>query len=269
MEDIDIDTPPVKQKNKKVIIIVSISILIIIILAIILTIFFLTKDNNNDIDNEVSDNQNELDTPITNTNTNFELTNKIYEDYRDGNISTDEYVRYLLYAEFDRSLLDEKYLNLPFDLSVHSEDLIDKYYNELSTENTMINLNQVLLSKNGNFIIWYTTTGDSKTTKENAKKIGDSLEKAVEQCKNLFNLDFKYSPNIFSKGKNYTNQLNILKANDINENYINSAMPIYLVNYGENSSITQYRGKSKFLTDLYNKFLENDVNGSIMYPYLN
>ena len=64
--------------------------------------------------------------------TEINISNQLYSDYLNENITTDEYVRYLLYTQYDTSMLDEKYQNLlKSDDTINIEELINKYYEDL------------------------------------------------------------------------------------------------------------------------------------------
>ncbi len=129
------------------------------------------------------------------------------------------------------------------------------------------NLNKAVLSSNGNFVVWYTTTGDSKTTYENAKKIADGLEKTINNYTKLFNKQYKYNSKIISKGKRYKDQIEILQKENIDTNYLESAMQVYLVNYGGDSLAQYISGYGKG-EEILSSIFGGDSNGTIAYPYI-
>ena len=282
-------------KNNKSIIAILI-ILITLLVSAIVIVYFIKNKNDNLTQKE-----------------NVDISNQLYSDYMNNNITTDEYVRYLLYTQYDTSMLDKKYQKLlKSDSSINIEDLINKYYKELSTEtlnyyakkinlnnitfeldkeneeqtddnkialsdmfiqtvyaksDKVTNLNKVVLSKNGNFVVWYTTTGNSATNYESALKIADGLENTISKYDSLFNSKYNYNSNVISKGTTYKNQQKILENSNIDTNYLESAMQIYLVNYNDSSSAQYISGYGKG-KEILNSVFGGDNYGTIAYPYI-
>lgn len=279
-----------KKINKKLILII---LSLLIIIAGIITSIIIIKGNKQQSDN------------------NINISYQLLKDYENGEITTDEYVRYSLYAEYDKSLLDKKYSNLSgSDVAIHTDELIDKYYNELSDEtlryyinkvnlenitfeldkenedsnkvavsdvlidkvlakgDKVTNLNKAILSKNGNFVVWYTTTGNSAISKDKAQKVADDIEKTVEKYDSLFGSEFKFESNVLSKGNKYKDQLKVLKAENIDSKYLESAMQIYVVDYNDDSKAKYITG-STFLSESFTKlFGAGDKFGSVAFPYI-
>lgn len=239
------------------------------------------------------------------------VSNQLYKDLEDKKISVDEYVKYHLYAEYDRDLLKDEYKNLELsNETIDIEYLINNHYDELSQETIkffakkinlenitfeldkenektsqdsswldlfllkvsakeekVTNLNQVILSSSGNFVIWYTTTGDSGIDFKTAKEIADGLESTVKKFESFFGYDYSSEAEIFSEGKTYQNQIKILNNVNIDSNYLKTATQVYLVNYNE-SSLAQYvsgYGKGK---EIINSIFGGDDYGSIVFPYI-
>lgn len=241
-------------------------------------------------------------------NNGISVVDKIWQDYNTGKINADEYVKYMLYADYDNDLLADKYKsNNDVDL-IEIESFIDKHYDELSDETlkyylskinldnitfkldkengnnivggldffiesvyakseNVTNLNKVILSKNGNFVVWYTTTGDSATDYESAKKVAEGLENTIDEYTKLFGYNYSYNSNVFSKGNTYKDQLKVLENSNIDTKYLESAMQIYLVNYTD-SSLAKYVGRTAFLGRLWNTFKGGDEYGSVVSPYI-
>lgn len=244
------------------------------------------------------------------TVTNKLLQNQLLIDFQNGEITTDEYVKYNIYAKYDKSMLDQKYSKIPEVCNI--ETLIKKYYNELSDEtlkyyvekvnlndvtfelnkentssedknkiglsdffvskvyaksNKVTNLNKAVLSKNGKFVIWYTTTGDSASDYNTAKKVADGLEVTVTQYDELFESKYSYSLNFLHKGKTYENQLKVLESLGIDKSYLEGAMQVYLIEH-DSSALATYYGGNGILIDIFNKFVGGDKNGSIALPYI-
>lgn len=233
----------------------------------------------------------------------------LWQDFENGRLTTDEYVRNILYSEYDKSLLDKKYQLVKNSDLIHSDDIVNKYYDELSNEtlnyyldkinlnvitfelnkenednnsysllNLLVedvyaksedttNLNKAILSSNGNFIVWYTTTGDSATDYASAKKVADGLEKTISLYKEKFGYDYYYKSNIFSKGSRYKDQIKILENSNIDSKYLESAMQVYLVNYNDDS-LAKYMGNSGTLIKLWNGLKGGDSYGVVANPYI-
>ena len=100
-------------------------------------------------------------------------------------------------------------------------------------------LDHVILSKNGNFLVYYMTSGRSAIKDKDASKIADVLENSVVNYKTKFNLDYKYSiqydhfsENTFIKcpvGTSKAKACSLLKENNIDLKYIDTAMPVYII----------------------------------------
>ena len=248
-------------------------------------------------------------------NSEILLTTKLLKDYEEGKITTDEYVRYNLYAEYDDSLLGDEYSSFEKDESaIHTSELIDKYFDELSDEtkkyyvenislkgvtfelnkeneeeieeddslgladffvedvyaktDKATNLNKAVLSSEGNFVVWYTTTGTSAITKEEAEKVAADLEKTREEYDKLSSNKFEFEGNILSEGKQHKNKIKILESLGIDTDYLIDALQVYIVEYKDTSA-------AKFiqLPSLWERFWGDfigttDPYGVTVYPYI-
>ena len=285
-----------KSRNKNRILILCIIVALILIFSgIFLHYLFNKKQEDIAIDESVT------------------VTELLWQDFQNGELTTDEYVRYLLYTQYDTSMLDEKYQNLlKSDDAINIEELITRYYEDLSTEtlnyfakkinlnnitfevekeneetkednkialadlfvqtvyaksDKVTNLNKAVLSKNGNFVVWYTTTGNSATNYESAVKIADGLENTISKYDSLFKSNYSYNSNVISKGTTYKNQQKILENLNIDPNYLESAMQIYLVNYNDSSAAQYISGYGK-VKEILNSVFGGDSYGTIAYPYI-
>lgn len=134
-------------------------------------------------------------------------------------------------------------------------------------------LDTVLLSYNSNFLVWYTTTGADAITEEQAKNIASGLEHAVEKYKELFDVDFKYQPNLeISLGKDYQSSAKILKANGLSEDVFTKAMNVYIYDTGSDSTCATH---VKYPPDEQMQKLANSgipelfiVDGLVAHPYI-
>lgn len=288
------------KNNKKIIL--KLTVVVSVIFLIFIFIFGLSKLENNNI--ELGKQEELIPNKV--------LQNQLLADFQNGEITTDEYVKYNIYGKYDKSMLDDKYSTIPDFGNI--ETLIRKYHNELSDEtlkyyvekvnlnnvtfeldkenissegkddnkiglsnffvskvyaksDKVTNLNKAVLSSEGNFIVWYTTTGDSASDYNSAKKIADGLEETVEKYDDKFGSEYSYSVNFISKGKKYENQLKILKNSGIDESYLDSAMQVYLVEY-EVDSLARYIAGYGILREVLYEFVGGDENGSIAFPYI-
>ena len=293
-----------KTKNKK-----SGQILLILLIISVLMcggIFWAnsTKNNQNQIAN------NNIDNIEENRNNEFSK-NQLLLDFQNEKITADEYVKFNLYAKYDKSLLDNVYPELPDMNIIHTDELVKTYYNELSQdtlnyywdkinladvtfeldkENTdsgvnetiisdllnnkvyakgekVTNLNNAILSSKGNFVVWYTTSGDSATDYNAAKKIAEGMEALIEKYDNIFGSKYKYESEILSKGQKYKKQKETLENLKIDSKYLESAMQIYLVEY-DSTAIASYIAGYGALREVLNQIGGGDVHGSIAFPYI-
>lgn len=100
-------------------------------------------------------------------------------------------------------------------------------------------LNNVILSSNKNFLVYYTTDGTNAITKAQAEKIASFLESTVGNYKSKFGLDYNYKaqydfwsssalstcPTGSAKGK----ACKVLKKNNIDIKYLDTAMPVFII----------------------------------------
>lgn len=192
---------------------------------------------------------NSLDINYVNPNDLFDM----FIDSKEGELSPDtaayisklyfmDYIQWESKFDFD----DEK-------SSKAFSPMIKKVANDNPTT-----LNKVKLSKNKNFLIYYTTTGENAVSEETASVYGDFLESHVKNIKKVYGLDFKYE----QKYTEYTQTpagiyakicaAQLLTNNGIDLKYMDSALPVYLINMydldvpafytpaTDNNSVTQY-----------------------------
>lgn len=254
--------------------------------------FFSTKQNNND---------NEL------------ITVRLEKDFNAGKISADEYVRYSLYTEYDVSLLSKEYSSLGrSEVAVHTDELVNKYFEELSEETKRFyienialenvtfemdkendeedddslalldifvedvyakkqkatNLNKAVLSSEGNFVVWYTTTGESAITKQAAEKVANDLEKTLDVYNEFSSNKFNFKGNILSEGKQHKNKKEILENLGIDTDYLTTAMQIYVVEYKDTSVAKFIQLPSKWARFWGEHLGTTDQFGATVYPYI-
>lgn len=164
--------------------------------------------------------------------------------------------------------------NVTFELDIENEPNSNISLSSLFVEDvyakseTTTNLNKAILSSNGNFVVWYTTTGESAVDYNTAKKVADGLEKTVSIYKDKFGYDFYYKSNIFSKGSRYKNQLKILENSNIDTKYLETAMQVYLLKYDNEDSKGKYLGRTGILVKTFNSVRGGDNFGVVANPYI-
>lgn len=283
-----------KRKNK--ILLIAIILLLLLMMALLFAI--IKKDK---LDGKRND------------NTSLIITDVLFKEYSEGKLNTDEYVKNLLYAEYNDNLLDDKYSamkkpelsEIDTFIRIHVNELSDstlKYYaerlalkgvtfNAKKTKNSkkeenkvafsdllvdtvnadeydeVVELDRAILSKNKHFIVWYTEDGNSATNYSTAKKVADGLEETIENYKEIFKYDFSVKPDIFSKGSSYDNQKEILEQENIDSKYLETTLPVYLINY-DDCSLAKYISDSGVVAKFFKKIVGGDDYGATSFPYI-
>lgn len=108
-----------------------------------------------------------------------------------------------------------------------------------SSEANLSKLDQVILSNNHHFLVYYTKDGANAITDSDARKIANFLESMIDAYQKEYGLDFVYSaqydffsdialstcPTGSAKGK----ACNLLKKNNIDIHNLNTAMPVFII----------------------------------------
>ena len=235
----------------------------------------------------------DIDTLGTNPEDNVpvSLSNQLYNDYLNGTINTDQYIMQLAYALFEHDKLDPKYndakidfsnINYFFNLAAQKGDelsddtkkyILGKYLldyaqwdvDEDKTSSTdykvekviydyyIYKLSKAVLSKNGHFLVYYTTEGDNAVTDKRAKEYADALEDAITAYKKEFGLEYQYDDLVLGdivgtdiyKGTALGFATAILTKENIDLKYIHTAMPVYVTNIdmgNAEAAYTPYQG---------------------------
>ncbi len=233
-------------------------------------------------------------------------------DYKNGIISTDEFVRYNLYNIYNDSRLESDYestLNTPIDI----HRLVDEHIEELSKETLLYYwekislkdliaceeedlkeeasgwmkgfknpfvldvqaagnedaLDQVLVSSNGNFVVWYATKGKYAITYDDAYAIGENLEKAVIKYEELTGNKYTFQAKTYSiyKGFFYNSLKIILRRNNYDKSYLENAMQVYVADL-EDYPASYNAGPSTKVAEAVFAMNEIDQNGSPIFPYI-
>ena len=119
----------------------------------------------------------------------------------------------------------------------------------MGDDNKLSKLDEVKLSDNGNFLIYYTKKGHNAITDVDAGRIASILEQSVDTYKSKFGFDYKYNayfeffsvamtecPTGTAKGR----ACKLLKNNNIDTKYLNTAMPVYIIDTGDDNVLGYY-----------------------------
>ena len=186
--------------------------------------------------------------------------------YHYGSKITDTTMKYYL----DRAILS----GVTFDTTKENEkrefgEIVASGINEVRAGdfNKNINLNRAVLSGNGNFVIWYTTSGDSAITGQQAKNIADALEYSRYDYDKLYNRYYSFEADFYNAGNITNSQLAVYAREGIDPKYLKSAMQVYVADYTDKAS-SKYIVAGDQLVDIYNKFRAGNPDGSVPGPYL-
>ena len=145
-----------------------------------------------------------------------------------------------------------------------SLDLKNNYSSKLLADNsyldsTLYKLNKAKLSKDGNFIIYYATTGKIAVTEDYVNMVSDSLDNSVKKYKEYTGLDFKYSmwPNVEhsilpSDGDIWLKVGALLTKAGIGSDKLATAMPVYIIDTSD-SALGYY---SRSFDPFWNQMIE-------------
>lgn len=153
-------------------------------------------------------------------------------------------------------------------------------------------LDKAILSSEKHFIIYYSESGKNAITNDDANRIADYLEYVVGQYKKKFNLNFKYEPQLKESNMGELKEVlsfglfeqpatkarNILKNNNIDEDIINTALPVYIIDTDSKNSglLGMYSAPLEIIYELLLKAYDIFEDGGLMidamitsytYPY--
>ena len=239
------------------------------------------------------------------------VSRKISEDYNAGRLSLDDYVKYLLDALYDNEKLPEKYKdgytdidNKVFEVvadnfNMLDNDIISDFYKKITladvgfdseqaaaesllsanayaadgTVTIAQNFDGARLTRNEHFVIFYENYGD---VAQKIDFIGDVLEDAIDKYHSIFGQNWYYHPVRHggdSKEKRESDFKQLLSKNDISENILDTAMPVYIFDTGESYVAqrvgTSVNGFTKILAGLVDN-PGNDIveKTTFSFPYI-
>lgn len=168
-------------------------------------------------------------------------------------------------AEIQEKLEEATLSRIDFGTDASGNKTSSAFQNLLSTNvyaktSDIVVLNRAKLSSDGHFVVFYTDTGDDKISYSRAVELGEMAETIIKNYKTNLGLDYSYQK-IDSRSKNLEKVKTVLKANNIDENILDTAMPIYVADpFSEkNTTIAFYADKrfnnalQKVLTTIYSK----------------
>jgi len=132
-------------------------------------------------------------------------------------------------------------------------------------------LDKVILSKNENFLIWYTDVGSDAITEDQLQQISNGLESSISKFEKTFGVDYSYFPYqdaIFND--DYKNAGEVLKKNGIPVAKINSAMSVYIYDTGSENTLATYTQPygAYLILDFVVQLGLNDNDGIVTFPYI-
>jgi len=154
--------------------------------------------------------------------------------------------------------------------SIYEAKLLDNKTDSKKVTNHY--LNEVHLSSNGHFLIWYARYGLDGITEEQLNSISDGLEKSVIDYENYFKVYYSYRPYVDNKYFNddYESAEEILKRNNLSTSLLYTAMSVYIYDTGSDSVLASYNDVKKASKAINRSLLFDilDEDGIINYPYI-
>lgn len=136
-------------------------------------------------------------------------------------------------------------------------------------------ITKVKLSKNNNFLIWYTDKGKSKVSDKDVEKLSDEIEDVVKKIEDEYNIKYQYSSSMNSGQASSSTRgemCMILQKNNIDDNYLQKAMNIYLYNSDSleesEATLAYYVQDLSWLTTLLLSFSDTEYAGVPYFPYI-
>ncbi|MBR6697889.1 MAG: hypothetical protein IKL73_06420 [Lachnospiraceae bacterium] len=131
-------------------------------------------------------------------------------------------------------------------------------------------LDKVCLSKNGNFLIWYTEEGLDAITKEDAIGIGNRMEDAILVYEQTFGESYTYNPKVDDRlfNNDYSHAKKVMENCEVDLSSLENAMSVYVYDTGSENVLATHFYWLELGLD-WNDFWGNfDNDGIINYPYV-
>ena len=186
--------------------------------------------------------------------------------------------------DLEEELAPYLFSNIDFDVDA-SDNVTSKKPAGILTENVSAYssnvkvLNKAKLSTNGRFVVFYTDTGDDKISDAKAAELAEMLENIVIGYQN--NLGFSYGyERVVNNPFAISKMEKVLKSSGINENVLDTAMPVYIVNPYKNGSDTlasyageKWRSAGLYLLNKIGVIIGEETsklyNSTPSYPFIN
>ena len=260
---------PVKKKSKTPLIIA----IVLILLAAGVAVFFLFFFNKTKCD-ELSF---EKKTPAPEA---FTAATKLLNDYEAGALTPDEYAKQLIYSEYDASKLDEKYKSDAGALVMSNVRTLIKLLKEKKSEistatkqeaakhlfltdvafgsnktakagsvvlaaeqpSYLHRLDKVVMSENGNFLIWYTESGEDKITTAQANQLAKNLETNIAKYSELTGRSYAFESIMANEGNGGLNLMKerLAEESNIPKEKIKTAMSVYVLDTKSEHTLASY-----------------------------
>lgn len=143
----------------------------------------------------------------------------------------------------------------------------------VKSENNVSKLDKVKLSSNNHFLIYYTNEGKNAITNETVNDIANYLEYTVDSYKKDYGYDFKYDlVHSGNSGVLFESALvrakKLLKKNGIDDKYLETAMPVYIIDLENSGALGSYAQPMSWLlttvASIFNVFMEDNVKIDIV-----
>lgn len=220
----------------------------------------------------ISSNVTEKETPLM-------ALSQSYDDLRYVNDNIDR----LSFDEIEKKLAPLMFNNIDFDTNANgniSHNSSFLFVNNASAySSTVTILNKAKLSSGGHFVVFYTDTGDDRISDDAANKLTVMLEEIISGYNDKLELAYEYEKLPNNNGK-LGKMKKVLRSSGIDEDILDSAMPIYVVDpYKDGSStLASYAGRrfkdlgASILVKLGSLFGEETAqlyNSTPSYPFIN
>lgn len=181
---------------------------------------------------------NKLEEKYKSLDNDYANPRDLYEKFFDLNENevSNETIKYI----FGKYMLDFVEWDVDDDSEVNktSANVYDGTIKRLNNDVGLygIKLNKAKLSKEGHFIIYYSTEGTNKASEEAAEIYASYLEEIIKKYKKEYGLDFKFDQQYWDRDLNpagitaESKAKKVLEANGIDIKYLDTAFPIYLLN---------------------------------------
>lgn len=232
---------------------------------------------------------------------------KLATAYENGEIDTDTYVKQMLYLTYAPTLMDDAYVSntptttvrdLDSFIADHYEELsestVNYYFHEVSlcdvtflpdnevtgysikdpfcdtvyADDTVQNLGNFVVSSNGNFVVWYTPTGNSASSEADAKAIADGLENAVSDYDATFGTSFAFQQSWVTENSKYRQQKKLLEDGGYDGNLLNTAMQVYLLESNDSALAVHTGNPDTALLSTLLWLNGGSPDGSVIFPYI-